>query len=135
MTSGSTTPPWNPAPTDGRPAGELTPGTALDLGCGEGADAIWLAEQGWTVTATDVSKVALDRAAAHARERGVTVDWRRHDLAESFPEGTYDLVCAFFLHSPVDMPRDGILRSAAAAVAPGGVLLIVGHALQREARD
>ncbi|SFO77711.1 Major Facilitator Superfamily protein [Actinomadura madurae] len=108
----------------------LEPGTALDLGCGEGADAIWLARRGWRVTAADISGVALERAARHAAEAGVAdrVDWQRHDLAVSFPEGTYDLVSAQFLHSPADMPREEILRSAAAAVAPGGVLLIVGHA-------
>ncbi|MEO3824402.1 class I SAM-dependent methyltransferase [Actinomadura sp. B10D3] len=111
-------------------AAGLEPGTALDLGCGEGADAIWLARRGWRVTAADISGVALERAARHAAEAGVAdrVDWQLHDLAESFPEGTYDLVSAQFLHSPADMPREEILRSAAAAVAPGGILLIVGHA-------
>ena len=110
---------------------ELEPGTALDLGCGEGGDAIWLARRGWRVTAVDVSGVALERAARHAADAGVAdrIRWERRDLAESFPEGAYDLVSAAFLHSPhEDMPRERILRSAAAAVAPGGVLLIIGHA-------
>ncbi|MFA1547111.1 MFS transporter [Actinomadura chokoriensis] len=109
----------------------LGPGTALDLGCGEGADAIWLARQGWRVTATDISRTALDRAARHAADAGVAdrVDWQRHDLATSFPEGAYDLVTALFLHSPAEgMPREAILRSAAGAVAPGGTLFIAGHA-------
>ncbi|MFI2778950.1 SAM-dependent methyltransferase [Streptomyces sp. ALB3] len=108
----------------------LTPGRVLDLGCGEGADAVWLAGQGWTVTATDISRVALERAAVHAAEAGVAdrVDWQWHDLGASFPEGEYDLVSAQFLHSMGDLPREKILRRAAAAVAPGGVLLIVGHA-------
>lgn len=108
----------------------LTPGTALDLGCGEGADAIWLARQGWRVTAADISGVALERAARHAAAAGVAdrIDFQRHDLAASFPEGAFDLVSAQFLHSPTAMPRDRVLRAAAAAVAPGGVLLIVGHA-------
>ncbi|MFE0689371.1 class I SAM-dependent methyltransferase [Streptomyces xiamenensis] len=108
----------------------LTPGTALDLGCGEGGDAVWLADRGWRVTATDISGVALERAAAHAAGRGVAdrIDWQRHDLGESFPEGTFDLVSAHFLHSTVDLPRERILRRAATAVAPGGTLLIVGHA-------
>ncbi|OZM71990.1 SAM-dependent methyltransferase [Amycolatopsis antarctica] len=107
----------------------LTPGTALDLGCGEGGDAIWLAARGWTVTATDISQVALDRVARHAGEAGVAerVELRRHDLAVSFPAGTFDLVSAHFLHSYHDIPRERILRNAAAAVAPGGHLLIVGH--------
>ncbi|MFB4310175.1 MFS transporter [Actinomadura sp. GTD37] len=109
----------------------LEPGTALDLGCGEGGDAIWLARRGWRVTATDISRTALDRAARHAADAGVAdrVDWQRHDLAASFPEGAYDLVTALFLHSPAEgMPREAILRSAAAAVAPGGTLFIAGHA-------
>ncbi|MBT2458120.1 cyclopropane-fatty-acyl-phospholipid synthase family protein [Streptomyces sp. ISL-86] len=108
----------------------LTPGRALDLGCGEGADAVWLARQGWRVTATDISGVALERAAAHADEAGVSdrVDWQRHDLAESFPAGEFDLVSACFLHTFGEFPRERILRTAAAAVAPGGVLLVVGHA-------
>ncbi|SDK29572.1 FAD-dependent oxidoreductase [Nonomuraea jiangxiensis] len=109
---------------------DLAPGTALDLGCGEGADAIWLARRGWRVTAADISGVALGRAAEQAEAAGVAdrIDWQRHDLARSFPAGTFDLVAASFLHSPVDLPREGILRTAAAAVAPGGVLLVIGHA-------
>ncbi|MER5280641.1 class I SAM-dependent methyltransferase [Streptomyces sp. NPDC002809] len=108
----------------------LKPGRALDLGCGEGADAVWLARLGWQVTATDISRVALDRAAEHGAEAGVAerIDWQFHDLGVSFPEGEYDLVSAQFLHSMGDLPREQILRRAAAAVAPGGVLLIVGHA-------
>ncbi|MEA2279430.1 MAG: hypothetical protein QOK21_37 [Solirubrobacteraceae bacterium] len=109
---------------------DLAPGTALDLGCGEGGDAIWLASRGWRVTAADVSSAALARAAEHAAAAGVAgaIDWQRHDLAVSFPSGSFDLVCACYLHSPVTMPRDEILRSAAAAVAPRGSLLVVGHA-------
>ncbi|WP_440073372.1 FAD-dependent oxidoreductase [Streptosporangium sp. OZ121] len=112
---------------------ELTgvePGSALDLGCGEGADAIWLAQRGWRVTATDISGVALERAARHAEAADVAglVDWQRHDLGASFPDGVFDLVSAHFLHSPGDMPREKILRAAASAVAPGGTLLVVGHA-------
>ncbi|MER7661684.1 MULTISPECIES: class I SAM-dependent methyltransferase [unclassified Streptomyces] len=115
-----------------REAGSLAPGTALDLGCAEGGDAIWLAGQGWRVTATDVSKTALRRAAGRAAEAGLAerVDWQQHDLSRSFPDGRFDLVSAQFLHSPVEAvgERTGILRRAAQAVAPGGVLLIVGHA-------
>lgn len=108
----------------------LAPGRALDLGSGEGGDAIWLAQQGWQVTATDISQVALDRAAEQAAAAGVAdrIDWQWHDLGASFPAGSFDLVSAQFLHSRGDtMPRERILRAAAAAVAPGGVLLIVGH--------
>lgn len=105
-------------------------GRALDLGCGEGADAIWLAEQGWTVVAVDVSTTALSRARAAAEERGMSarIDFQQHDLDSDFPSGEFDLVSAQFLHSLVDMDRVAILRRAAAAVAPGGSLLIVGHA-------
>jgi SAM-dependent methyltransferase len=122
---------WSGAPNAAlvREVSDLAPGTALDLGCGEGGDAIWLARRGWRVTATDISGIALDRAAGHAAAAGVAdrIDWQRHDLAESFPAGAFDLVSAHFLHSP-GMPRDAVLRTAAGAVAPGGVLLIVGHA-------
>ncbi|PXX69108.1 methyltransferase family protein [Nocardia tenerifensis] len=106
-------------------------GTALDLGCAEGADAIWLAERGWRVTAVDVSETALGRAKARAAELGITgIEWQRHDLADSFPAGRFDLVTAQYLHSPVAQAdeREKILRRAAEAVAPGGQLLIVGHA-------
>ena len=106
---------------------DLTPGTALDLGCGEGGDAIWLARQGWTVTATDISAVALAKAAAHAAEAGVVVDFQRHARGASFPAGSYDLVSAQFLYPRGDVPREQILLAAAAAVAPGGILLIEGH--------
>jgi SAM-dependent methyltransferase len=107
----------------------MTPGTALDLGCGEGADAIWLAEQGWRVTGTDISQAALNRAATHAEPRGVAdrITWERHDFSESIPSGPFDLISAHFLHSPVDDPRDSALRAAADAVAPGGTLLVVSH--------
>ncbi|GAA5021946.1 class I SAM-dependent methyltransferase [Kitasatospora paranensis] len=108
----------------------LATGHALDLGCGEGADAVWLAGRGWQVTAVDVSRIALARGAEQAESAGVAdrIDWQQHDLAVSFPDGVFDLVSAHFLHSEVALPRDEILRSAAAAVAPGGVLLVVGHA-------
>ncbi|MEU3009631.1 class I SAM-dependent methyltransferase [Nocardia asteroides] len=108
----------------------MSPGTALDLGCGEGGDAIWLAAQGWRVTAVDVSATAMERGARHAADAGVQITWERHDLQESFPAGTFDLVSAQFLHSPVERTdeRATILRKAAAAVAPGGVLVIGSHA-------
>lgn len=111
-------------------ASELRAGTALDLGCGEGGDAIWLASEGWRVTAVDVSATALQRAADHAATAGVSeaIEWERHDLAASFPSGSFDLVSSCYLHSPVEIPRDRILRSAATAVAAAGTLLVVGHA-------
>ncbi|ODR08078.1 SAM-dependent methyltransferase [Mycolicibacillus koreensis] len=111
-------------------AAELTPGRALDLGCGEGADAVWLAEQGWQVVAVDISATALQRAQAFAEERNMAsrIRFERHDLSQSFPEGTFDLVSAQFLHAPVELDRAAILGRAAGAVADGGVLLIVDHA-------
>lgn len=112
-------------------ASDLHPGRALDLGAGEGADAIWLAERGWQVTAVDVSQVALDRGAVEAEHAGVAalIEWQRHDLTKTFPAGEYDLVTAQYLHAPAPaFPRREILARAAAAVAPGGVLLVVGHA-------
>lgn len=108
----------------------LTPGRALDLGCGEGGDAIWLAKRGWQVTGVDVSQNALDLAAGHATEAGVgeAIAWEQHDLERTFPAGSFDLVSACYLHSPILIPRTQILQSAAAAVSPGGSLLIVSHA-------
>lgn len=106
----------------------LAPGRALDLGCGEGADALWLAERGWRVTAIDIAQTALERGAAEAARRGLVVDWRCADLTRALPSGPYDLVSAQFLQSPVALPRDEVLRRAAAEVAPGGALLVVGHA-------
>lgn len=106
----------------------LRPGTALDLGCGEGADALWLAGRGWTVTAVDVSAVALERAAAHAAEleAGRRITWLRQDLETWKPQEQFDLVSAQFLHS-TEMPWQRSHRIAAGAVRPGGTLLIVGH--------
>lgn len=109
---------------------DVVPGRALDLGCGEGGDAVWLAENGWQVTAVDISETALQRAAEEARARGVLerIDFQRHDLSDSFPDGTYDLISAQFLHSTVRLERPHILRTAANAVAPNGRLVIVDHA-------
>jgi SAM-dependent methyltransferase len=107
----------------------LTPGSALDLGCGEGADAIWLATRGWQVTGVDVSAVALERAAAHADEVGVQerIVWERHDaFAWTPPAGAFDLVSAQFFHVPAQ-DRGRIYRGLADAVAPGGTLLVVAH--------
>ena len=111
---------------------DLAPGTALDLGCGEGGDAVWLALRGWQVTAVDVSPTALRRTDEHAAQAGVAdrVTTERHELGRSFPEGTYDLVTAAFLHAPADveLAREDVVRLATAAVAPGGLLVVVGHA-------
>jgi SAM-dependent methyltransferase len=106
----------------------LPPGRALDVGCGEGADAVWLARQGWEVTALDVSQVALERAALHAREAGVQVRWVHAGLLEAaLSPGVFDLVSAQY---PVlrRTPSNEAERSLLAALAPGGLLLVVHHA-------
>lgn len=109
---------------------DLECGRALDLGCGEGADAVWLAEHGWTVVAVDVSATALSRARAAAESRGIAerIDFQQHDLTAGLPDGLFDLVSAQFLHSTVEMDRTALLRRATAVVAPGGTFLIVDHA-------
>jgi thioredoxin reductase/SAM-dependent methyltransferase len=105
----------------------LPPGTALDVGSGEGADAIWLASRGWKVTGVDVSQVALDRAARHAAEAGVDITWQQADAVSWDPApARFDLVSAQFVHMP-RAARDALHRRLAAAVRPGGTLLIVGH--------
>ena len=107
----------------------LTPGTALDVGCGEGGDAIWLAGRGWRVTGTDFSAVALDRCAALAERAGVAdrTEWRQADARTWQPDGEqWDLVSSQFIHlSDGGMPD--LVRRLGDAVAPGGTLLVVGH--------
>ncbi|MCV7423741.1 class I SAM-dependent methyltransferase [Mycobacterium yunnanensis] len=108
----------------------VTPGRALDLGCGEGGDAVWLAENGWQVTAVDIAETAIGRAEFAAEARGVRdrITFERHDLSDTFPQGTFDLISAQFLHSTVRLERPQILRTAASAVVPGGLLVVVDHA-------
>ncbi|GGH96874.1 SAM-dependent methyltransferase [Arthrobacter liuii] len=128
-----------PNPQLVREAGGLRPGQALELGCGEGADAIWLAQQGWSVTAVDVSAVALERARSHelaelARESvnppdgdiGSRITWQLADLTQWQPDASYDLVTSQLLHSQ-ELDWRIPLRTAASAVRPGGTLLVVGH--------
>ena len=108
----------------------LTPGTALDVGCGEGGDVIWLARQGWRVTGADFSANGLARAVRHAEEAGVAdrTDWWQVDARTFAADGrSYDLVTTHFLHPP-DGGMVEVARRLAEAVAPGGHLLIVGHA-------
>jgi SAM-dependent methyltransferase len=109
---------------------QLSPGHALDLGCGEGADACWLAEHGWTVVAVDISDTALQRATVAAEERGLAdrIEFAQHNLSDSFPDGTFDLISAQFLHSMIPFDRPRLLKRAARAVRPGGLLVIVDHA-------
>lgn len=108
---------------------DLRPGTALDVGCGEGADAIWLAQQGWSVTGVDVSTVGLARAAEHARRHGVDdIVWEEADVLEWDPAPRrFDLISAQFMHLPREI-QQSVHRRLAAAINPGGTLLLVGHA-------
>jgi SAM-dependent methyltransferase len=107
-------------------AGDLPPGRALDLACGEGRNAIWLAERGWQVTAVDFSEVAVEKG----RARSAGVDFAVADLLAYEPEEqAYDLVIVFYLQLSADELRL-VLGRAARAVAPGGTFLLVGHDLR-----
>ena len=109
-----------------RSVASLAPGTALDVGCGEGTDAIWLASAGWEVTAVDISNVALDRARTEDREQRVT--WLRADLSSWLPPvDSYDLVVAQFLHVPPS-ERALVFEGLTRAVRAGGTLLFCAHA-------
>lgn len=119
----------NPNPQLVADAADLMPGRALDVGSGEGADAIWLAGRGWRVTGLDFSTVALERSATHAAQAGVgyAVQWRHADLRTWSPgQERWDLVTSQFMHQP-DGGMVAITRTLAAAVADGGTLLVVGH--------
>jgi SAM-dependent methyltransferase len=112
-------------------AADLAPGTALDVGCGEGADAIWLAQRGWRVTGVDFSTVALERAAARALEEGADVagriTWLQADITRWVPPpASHDLVSAQFMQLP-SVQREPLHRRLAESVALGGTLLVVGH--------
>lgn len=108
-------------------AGPLTPGTALDLGCGTGGDALWLAARGWRVTAADISAPAVESLRLRADEAGAELTVLRVDLAEQFPPGTFDLVSAQYLHTPFALDRARVLRTAAKALDTGGRLVVVDH--------
>ena len=100
---------------------------AIDLGTGEGRNAIWLAERGWQVTAVDFSAVGLTRAGRLAAARGTKVDWVQADLLEYQPgPGAYELVLVAYVHLP-SVSLAGMFQAAASAVAPGGTLLVIGH--------
>lgn len=121
----------NPNPHLVGQAERLTPGTALDVGSGEGADAIWLAARGWDVTGVDISGVALGRAAANAAEAGAGVAgrivWLRADITSWDPgHARYDLVSAQYMHLPKPARTD-LFSRLGEAVAVGGTLLIVAH--------
>ncbi|MCE1180412.1 MAG: class I SAM-dependent methyltransferase [Micrococcales bacterium] len=109
--------------------GPLTPGRALDAGCGEGGDGLWLAERGWEVTGTDVSGVAVARAEAQAERLGLgdRTRWEQRDLLEwAPPPATFDLVLAAFIHLP-SADRFPAYRALAEAVRPGGSFVVLAH--------
>jgi SAM-dependent methyltransferase len=111
-------------------AADLTPGRALDLACGEGRNALWLAERGWQVTAVDFSRVAVEKGRRIAAERGVDVEFVVADLLEYEPAAAaYDLTIVFYLQLAAD-ELSTVLARAAAALAPGGIFLLVGHDLR-----
>jgi SAM-dependent methyltransferase len=116
-----------PNPYLAREASGLVPGTALDAGCGAGAEAIWLASHGWQVTAADISTEALARAADRAETSGASerVQWVEADLSVWDPGTQFDLVTTHYAHPA--MPQLEFYDRIAEWVAPGGTLLIVGH--------
>jgi SAM-dependent methyltransferase len=110
-------------------AADLPPARALDLACGEGRNALWLAERGWRVTAADFSPVALGRARDLAARRAVEVEWVEADVREwRAPAGAFDLAAVLYLQLPREELRS-VLDAAARALAPGGTLLVVAHDL------
>jgi len=109
--------------------GDLEPGRALDLACGEGQNAIWLGTLGWRVTGVDYSEVAIAKARARAERDGVDVDFVCADLVTYEPDArAFDLVLVLYLHIP-SAQRAAIHANAAAAVGPGGTFLLLGHDL------
>lgn len=105
------------------------PGRALELGCGAGDTAVWLASRGWTVTAVDISRVALDAATEHAERAGVVsrITWQQADLRHWSTQETFDLVASLFLHTPLELDAPALLTRAAAQTRVRGTLLSVGH--------
>ena len=107
----------------------LEPARALDVACGEGRNAVWLAELGWRVTGVDYSRVAIEKARQRAAREGYDIELVCADLVEyEPPAGAFDLVLVLYLHVPRH-ERELVLTRAAEALAPGGTFLLVGHDL------
>jgi SAM-dependent methyltransferase len=112
----------------------LTPSTALDAGCGEGAEALWLADRGWDVTAADIASEALSRARSRAAgAHAGRVRWEEVDLGSWEPEQQFDLVTTHYAHPA--MPQLDFYDRIAGWVAPGGTLLVVGHLHEGSGHD
>ena len=127
---------WSGRPNDWLPelATDWEPGTALEIGCGEGADVLWLAERGWQVVGLDLSATAIGRLTGQAERLGVAsrVTGRVHDAGDGLPAGPFDLVTSFYVHGghePGSLDLVALLSDAAARVAPGGHLLTAVHAV------
>ena len=127
---------WSGRPNDWLPelATDWEPGTALEIGCGEGADVLWLAERGWQVIGLDLSATAIGRLTGQAERLGVAsrVTGRVHDAGDGLPAGPFDLVTSFYVHGghePGSLDLMALLSDAAARVAPGGHLLTAVHAV------
>lgn len=115
----------------------LQAGTALDVGCGEGADSIWLAQHGWDVLGIDLSETAVARAREIAEPHSLSARFERADLASIASRanvGTFDLVVSFFLHPPQQTEREALLQTMKNLVSPGGHLLIVSHGVDGRTR-
>ncbi len=107
----------------------LSPARALDVACGEGRNAVWLATRGWQATGVDFSQVALTKAQGLAAQRAVSVEWIHADLVDWVPPaGQFDLVAVLYLQLPTESRRT-VYRRMASALAPGGTILVVGHDL------
>jgi len=112
---------------------DLPPGRALDMACGEGRNAVWLATKGWQVTAVDHSEVGLAKGRDLALEAGVEVDWRLGDATTYDPAPGFDLVAVLYLHLPRDQMRTA-LEKAMRGLEPGGLMVVVGHHLDNIVR-
>ena len=117
-------------------AADWTPGRSLDLGCGEGGDVLWFAERGWEATGIDLSQTAVARARVEAADRGLDgahfvaadlADWVAQSAQIDGSDQPFDLITASFMLSPVELPRQQILRAALTRLAPGGRLVVLTH--------
>jgi len=119
---------WTAEPNQFLPGlvADLSPGRALDVACGEGRNAIWLATQGWDVTGVDFSPVAIEKARRLSQTAGVSPKFVAADLSAWEPADSFDLIIEFYLHVPGALRRR-VHRSIGAALARGGIYVVVAH--------